>query len=179
MGNTGGRGGDERTARTRVVVAVIGVVVVAVYAALLAVESLVLDPLAAVPGASLAQIHAHLEGQGFHVRTDIAVVVGIAVVGVALAVGLASSLLVTRAPAHVLAAVLLAVVVMGAPMSWWSGFQLGMDVADGYGVGGADHTIWAGVLYATSAVALVALPFVLVVGQARHVRRTTGRTRAA
>ncbi|MBF4614253.1 hypothetical protein [Curtobacterium sp. VKM Ac-1376] len=165
--------------RTRVVVAVVGVSVVTLYAALLAVNALVLDPLGAVPGATLAEIDRHLDAQGFHVQTDIVVVIALASVGVVLAVVLSVLLLVTRAPTHVIAAVLLAVVVLGGPASFWSGFALGMDVADGFGTDGGDHTIWAGVLYVTSLVALVALPFVLVIGQARHVRRTTLRARAA
>jgi hypothetical protein len=165
--------------RTRIVVAVVGVLVVTLYAALLAVNALVLDPLAAVPGASLDEIHRHLDAQGFHVQTDIVVVIALASVGVVLAAGLSVLLLITRATAHVIATVLLAVVVMGGPASFWSGFALGMDVADAYGVGGGDHTIWAGVLYITSLVALIALPFVLVVGQAVHARRAALRAHAA
>ncbi|MBF4607957.1 hypothetical protein [Curtobacterium sp. VKM Ac-1393] len=164
---------------TRIVVGVVGTLVVALYATLLAVNALVLDPLGAVPGQSLAQIHAELTRQGFSVRTDTVIVIVVAAVGVLLAAGLSVLLLITRATAHVMATVLLAVVAFGAPSSFWSGFALGMDVADAYGVGGGDHTIWAGVLYVTSAVALVALPFVLVVGQAVHVRRAALRARAA
>lgn len=42
-----------------------------------------------------------------------------------------------------------------------------MDVADAYGIGGEDHTIWAGVLYATSFTAFLALA---VIALARLVR---------
>jgi len=156
--------------RTRIVVAVVGVLVVALYAALLAVNALVLDPLAAVPGATLAEIHGRLDAQGFHVQTDIVVVIALASVGVVLAAGLSVLLLVTRAPTHVIAAVLLAVVVLGGPASFWGGFALGMDVADGFGTDGGDHTIWAGVLYVTSLVALIAIPVVLVAGERRRGR---------
>lgn len=165
--------------RARIVVAVVGVLVVALYAALLALNALVLDPLAAVPGSTLPEIHAELTRQGFSVGTDIVVVIALAAVGVVLAAGLSVLLIVTRATAHVIAAVLLAVVVLGGPASFWSGFALGMDVADGYGVGGGDHSIWAGVLYVTSLLALIAIPVVLVVGQAAHVRRTAVRAHAA
>ena len=165
--------------RIRIVVAVVGVLVVALYAALLTVNALVLDPLTAVPGATLAEIHAELSEQGFAVGADIATVIGIAVVGVLFAAGLSVLLLITRARAHVIAAVLLAVVVMGTPMSFVAAIALGMDVADAYGVGGGDHTIWSGVLYVTSLVALIGIPVVLVVGQAAHVRRATLRAHAA
>ncbi|MFK4481400.1 hypothetical protein [Curtobacterium sp. AB7] len=163
--------------RTRIVVGVVGTLVVTLYAGLLALNALVLDPLGAVPGQSLAQIHAELTRQGFSVRTDTVIVIVVAAVGVLLAAGLSVLLLITRATAHVMAAVLLAVVAFGAPASFWSGFALGMDVADGYGIGGGDHTIWAGVLYVTSLVALIAVPVVLVVGQAVHVRRAALRAR--
>ena len=63
-------------------------------------------------------------------------------------------------------------------MSFVAAIQLGMDVADAYGVGGGDHTIWAGVLYVTSLVALIAIPVVLVVGESVHVRRAALRARA-
>ncbi len=165
--------------RARIVVAVVGVLVVALYAALLALNALVLDPLAAVPGSTLPEIHAELTRQGFSVGTDIATVVGIAVVGVLFAAGLSVLLIVTRATAHVIAAVLLAVLVFGTPMSFVAAIAMGMDVADGYGVGGGAHTIWAGVLYVTSLLALIAIPVVLVVGQAAHARRTALRAHAA
>lgn len=177
-GDDRGNAVDEQD-RTNRLVAGTGIAVVALYAALLAVQALVFDPLAAVPGASLGAIHAELERQGFAVGTDVAAVVGIAVVGVALASGLGSSLVVTRARPYVTAAVLLGVVALGGPMTWWSGFWLGMDVADAYGVGGGAHTAWAGVLLVTSAIALAAIPFVLVIGQAISARRTTHRSRAA
>lgn len=165
--------------RTRIVVGVVGTLVVTLYAGLLALNALVLDPLGAVPGQSLAQIHAELTRQGFSVRTDTVIVIVVAAVGVLLAAGLSVLLLITRATAHVMATVLLAVVAFGAPASFWSGFALGMDVADGYGIGGGAQTIWSGVLYVTSLVALIAVPVVLVVGQAVHVRRAALRARAA
>lgn len=164
--------------RTRIVIGVVGTLVVALYAGLLALNALVLDPLGAVPGQSLGAIYRHLDAQGYQVRTDTVIVIVVAAVGVVLAAGLSVLLLITRATAHVMAAVLLAVVAFGARAAFWSGFALGMDVADGYGIGGGDHTIWAGVLYVTSLVALIAVPVVLVVGQAVHVRRAALRARA-
>lgn len=165
--------------RTRIVVGVVGTLVVALYAGLLALNALVLDPLGAVPGQSLGAIYGHLDAQGYQVRTDVVAVLVIAAVGIALAVAVLIVTLVRRTTAHVAAAWLLAIVAAGAVQVFGSGFQLGMDVADGYGIGGEDHTIWAGVLYGTSLVALLAIPVVLVVGQAAHVRRAALRSRAA
>ncbi|WFR67283.1 hypothetical protein P9139_01310 [Curtobacterium flaccumfaciens] len=165
--------------RTRIVVVGVGVLAVIVYAALLAVQELVLDPLAAVPGTPLATIYAHLDGQGFDVRSDVVGVVVIASIGVVLAIVVAVVTLWRRAEAHFVAAWFLGVLAAGAVPAFAAGFQLGMDVADGYGISGEDHAIWAGVLYVTSAIALVAIPVVLVVGERRRARHATSATLVA
>lgn len=161
--------------RQRVGVSVVGVVVVAVYAGLMALQALVLDPLAAVPGKSLDAIHGHLERGGFDVAGDIRSVVVTAAVGVLLAVAVAVLGIVQRFEPVVIAVLFLALLVVGAPVTFGTGFALGMDVADGFGTGGASHTIWAGVLYGTSLAALVAIPLTLAV---TWLRRNGRRGRA-
>jgi hypothetical protein len=165
--------------RTRIVVAVVGVLVVTLYAALLAVQELVLDPLAAVPGTSLGAIHTHLERQGFDVRGDVVAVLVTASIGVVLSIVVATVTLRTRVGPHLVVAWMLGIIAAGAVPFFVAGFQLGMDVADGYGVGGGAHTVWAGVLLVTSAVALVAIPVVLVFGERCRAVRTTSRTLVA
>lgn len=162
--------------RTRFVVAGIGVLAVIAYAALLAVQELVLDPLAAVPGTPLGTIYAELDRKRFDVGGDVVGVVVIAAIGVALATVIAVVTLWKRVEVHFVAAWLLGVLAAGAVPAFAAGFQLGMDVADGYGVGGEDHTIWAGVLYVTSVIALVAIPVVLVVGERHRARLATSGT---
>lgn len=157
--------------RTRIVVAGVGVLVVAVYAALLVVVQLVLDPLAAVPGTALGAIYDHLAQQGFDVRGDVVAVVVTASVGVVLAVVVAVVTVWRRVESHFVTAWMLGVVAAGAVPFFVTGFQLGMDVADGYGVSGGAHTPWAGVLYLVSLAALVAIPVVLVVGERRRALR--------
>lgn len=165
--------------RTRIVVAGAGVLAVVAYAALLAVQELVLDPLAAVPGTPLAAIYAELDRQGFDVGGDVVGVVVIASIGVVLALVVAVVTLWRRVEAHFVAAWFLGILAAGAVPAFAAGFQLGMDVADGYGIGGEDHTIWAGVLYIASLVALVAIPVVLVVGERRRARLATSGTLVA
>jgi len=164
---------------TRNVVVGLGVLAVTAYAALLAVQELVLDPLAALPGTPLATIYAHLDGQGFDVRSDVVGVLVIAAIGVVLAVVVAVVTLWRRVEGHFVAAWFLGILAAGAVPAFAAGFQLGMDVADGYGVGGQDHTVWAGVLYVTSLVALVAIPFVIVLGERRRALLATSGTSAA
>ena len=136
--------------RSRILLAVGGVLLVAAYAALMAVESLVLDPLAAVPGATLGEIHARLASAGEDAGVEIAWVIGTASVGVVLAVAAAIIGLWKRFSLSTMAMIFLAVVAAGAVPAFLDGFRLGMDIADTYGVGGGAHTIWAGVLYLTS-----------------------------
>jgi hypothetical protein len=153
------------------IVAGVGVLVVAVYATLLVVVQLVLDPLAAVPGTPLGAIYDHLEQQGFDTCGDVVAVVVTASVGVVLAVVVAVVTVWRRVGSHFVTAWMLGLVAAGAVPFFVTGFQLGMDVADGYGVSGAAHTPWAGVLYLVSLAALVAVPVVLVVGERRRALR--------
>ncbi|ARC56961.1 hypothetical protein AS850_07700 [Frondihabitans sp. 762G35] len=146
--------------KQRTTVAVLGVVVVAVYAAVMACEALVLDPLAAVPGETLGRIHAHLRADGMDVTADIVTVIAQAVIGLALAAVVAIVGLVRRASPVVMGTWFLAIIAVGGFVAFGTGFALGMDVADSYGVGGEDHTLWAGVLYLTSLTAFLGLVFV-------------------
>lgn len=166
MGNTGGR--------ARIVVAVVGVVVVAAYAALLAVNALVLDPLGAVPGRSLEQIYARVD-VGNDVAQDVVGVLVVAGIGVGLALTAAVVGLASRLPTTTIAVLHLGILAAGALATFQSGFWLGMDVADSWPTDGAAHTIWSGVLYLTSLAALIAIPAVLV-GAAVRTRTRTRNT---
>lgn len=148
--------------RNRVLLSLLGILVVGAYAALMAYESLVLDPRAAVPGASLQEIHSHLTESGMNVKADIAAVIRTSVIGVGLAVVAAAVGIWRRVSLPTLAIMFLAVVAAGAVPAFLNGFALGMDVADAYGVGGGAHTIWPGVLYVTSLAALVTLVVLIV-----------------
>ena len=158
----------------RGIVAATGVGVVAAYAALMAVESLVLDPLAAVPGQSLAQIHNYLAHAGMDVAADIWSVLIFSAVGVVLAVVASFVGLHMKVAAPGLAIAFLGILAMGAVVTFGNGFGLGMDVADAYGIGGGDHTIWAGVLYITSLIAAVAIPVVAIAAAKRRTQLRTG-----
>lgn len=142
--------------RTVLLISVLGTVSVVVYAGLAALQILVLNPLAARPGASLAQIHADMAAMNEAPGT--AMTLAILGLGVALAVMLLV-LLVRRADATPVAALLgyLSVIVMGAPAYFIASFGPGMALADTYGIGGADYSRWALPLYAASLAALVAI----------------------
>ena len=147
----------------RVVVAIGGVTVVALYATLMAVQALVLDPLAAMPGLTMDQIHADVRESGGRVGWNIAIVIITAAFGVGLAVIAGVFGQWKRLSPLVEASIFLGIVTLGAVANFYSGFALRMDVADAYGISGRDYTVWPGVLYVTSLVALVALIPVLVI----------------
>ncbi len=92
-------------------------------------------------------------------------------IGVLLAVGVAVIGLRRWVPVPVVAVMHLGLLALGAAATFQSGFFLGMDVADAYGVGGGDHGPSGPVLLGTSLVALVAIPVVLLATMVRTLRR--------
>jgi hypothetical protein len=157
--------------RPPVILATVGLAVIAAVAVLMAVNALVLDPLAAVPGHSLGEVYDELRRQHFTVGVDIAQTIAAAAVGVVLAAAVAAIGIRGALPQFVVAALFQALLVLAAPVNFMLGFALGMDVADAFMTTGGDHTAWPTLVYVPSAAALVALPIVLLVGTRRAVRR--------
>ncbi len=160
-----------RSSRAALATAMAGTVVVAAYAALAAVQMLVLNPLAAVPGRTLSQIHAEMAAAGESPGTaGVLVVLG---VGVALAV---AGVVVVRRGAAATATVAIGYLVLlalGAPAYFLASFGPGVSLADTYFISGGDHAPWAKPLYAVSLVALVAIAFLTVGRLARRTAPTT------
>lgn len=158
--------------RRPLVVAVVGTVVVVAYALLAAVQILVLNPLAAVPGAELSQIYADVSAVGESMGAPL-VLAGLAV-GPVVAVGL---LLRTRrrpdGEARIVAVQYLALVALGAFGYFWASFGPGMALADTYGISGGDHSPWATPLQAVSGVAFVVF-LMQAPGAVSMARRTRG-----
>ena len=157
------------TPRTPLVIAAIGTAAVAAYAAWAAVQILVLNPLAAMPGRSLAEIHADMDAAGQGV--SIASTIGLLAVGVVLAIA-ALAVVIGRPgiPARAVAAVYLALLIAGALGYWFAAFSWGMSLADTYGISGGDHSPWARPLYAVSVAALAGL---VAVGVTAGTKRPT------
>jgi len=147
----------------RLVIAATGIIAVAMYSALLAVQALVLDPLAAVPGLSLDEIYADLREAGANLTLDTVLVTIIAAIGPLLAIVAAVIGLWKRLPPLTMLAFFLVILALGGGATFYSGFAVGMDVADTYMTTGGDHSGWDGVLYIISLGALIALIPVLVI----------------
>ncbi|MBO9627155.1 MAG: hypothetical protein J7484_12370 [Microbacterium sp.] len=155
--------------RPAILVSVVGVVAVALYAAMAAVQILVLNPLAAVPGRTLLEIRAGMSDAGE--RIDVGMVLGILAVGVVIALVVAGLMIAARTPAVATAMPFLVVLVLGAPAYFFASFGPGMGLADAYGISGADYSPWAWPLYGVSVAAFVTF-VVLAVMSARTAPRT-------
>lgn len=161
------------TDTTRAVVAVSGAVAVAAYAALLALDQLVLDPLTLVPGTSLTRISGEVAAHGNAVVPDVVGVLVIAGIGIALGIGVAAAGLRRVLPTHVIAVLHLGVLVLGALATFPTSFLFVMDVLDSFPTT-HDHSPWMRVLWLTSLLSLVAIPAVLF---GEMVRTLHGSTR--
>ncbi|MEJ1087892.1 hypothetical protein WDU99_06135 [Microbacterium sp. Mu-80] len=136
---------------SRNVVCMAGVIAVALYAAWAAVQILVLNPLAAVPGASLAEVYAEMAAVGERMPvTGVLVFLGI---GVVIAVVVAVLSIRSRLDATVTALLFASVLALGVPAYFLASFGPGMSVADAFMVSGADLTPWAAPLYIVSLLA--------------------------
>lgn len=147
-------------------IALVGTTLVVLYAAFAALQILVLNPLAAVPGRSLAEIQADMAAAG----EPTGAVPAFIVLGIGVALALAFLVVVfwrgeARPGAALLGYALL--LACGAPAYFFASFGAGMSLADTYGISGGDHAPWAKVLYVVSAAALV----VGAVSAARGTRR--------
>ncbi len=137
------------------VVVVIGCGTVILYAVLAALQILVVNPLAAVPGAGLSEIYGGISqaGESPGIPLTLTVLGG----GIVLALALAALLLRNRATTPVAAALgYLTMLALGAPALFIASFPAGMAVADTFLVSGGDHSGWSTALYLFSTVALIA-----------------------
>ena len=137
-----------------------GFLVVAGYAVFGAVHVLVWNPLAAVPSATLAQIHAEMDWANESLATPL--VMTWTVMGILLAAGVLAASLTRKISAARATTLNLLLIVLGAPSLMFASFPAGMGIADTFGISGGDYAPWGGLLYVTSAVALVLLAIQMV-----------------
>lgn len=155
-----------RTRRQTLWISIAGVLAVTAYAALAAVQILVLNPLAAAPGLTLDEIGAEMASAGEGLgQGAMFFILGI---GVVLAVVLAVVSLGRNAQPLVPTIGFLVLLMLGAIGYFAASFGAGMGLADTFGISGADYSPWARPLYAVSALSGVAL---VVVGVMVAVRQ--------
>ena len=144
------------TRSLRTLIAVLGTAGVTAYAVTLVLQISVWNPLAAVPGLTLAEIDAQAAARGETVFTPAPWV--FAGIGVALAVGvLILAILAKGTSTALVVAAYLAILVGGAPAYFTASFGPGMALADAFGIGGGDHAAGGSVLMLVSGAAATAL----------------------
>ncbi|MDP9983722.1 hypothetical protein J2W14_003145 [Pseudarthrobacter oxydans] len=150
--------------RRAVIAAGIGSAALAAYSIAGAFQTLVWNPLAAVPGATLGEIYAALDDADESLGAPR--VIAWSVVGVALAaVALIAAILAKAPRASCVIAGYLALIVLAAPSHWFVAFTGGMGIADAFATSGGDHAPWGGLLYTASGLALLALVGMAVQGK--------------
>ncbi|MDB5243809.1 MAG: hypothetical protein JWP57_4435 [Spirosoma sp.] len=156
-------GNREISRRKRAVwTAFVGFLVVSAYAVAGTIQTLVWNPLAAVPGATLKEIHAGLDKANESLSAPV-VIVG-ALIGVRLAaLVLICAVQQSDLPVQKVVVVDLLLLVLAAPSHWCAAFPAGMGIADAFATHGGDHAPWGMALYAVSAMALAALSVVAMV----------------
>lgn len=152
----------------------LGPVLVACYATVMVLTILVLEPLAAMPGLTQAEIAAALAAAGVSVAGKVPFLVGWAALGVGLSVAACAVALRRRMAPDRAVTAQLAVLALGAPAYFWASFDMGMDLADTFGITGGVHSAVPPVLYAVSGWALVALVALQVSRVVRWVRARRG-----
>lgn len=144
--------GRRRTAAT----AIAGTAVTIAYAYLAVLQILVLNPLAAVPGAGLEQIWADLAAANESLGVP-GVLLGMTVGPVVALTLLVHALWGTDPSPRNVATAYLALLAFGAPAYFVASLGAGMALADTYGISGGDHSPWAQLLHATSGIAFLGL----------------------
>ena len=155
----------KRMPRHTLWISIAGVLAVAAYAALAAVQILVLNPLAAAPGLTLDEIRAEMTAAGESLgHGGVFLILG---VGVVLAIVVAVASLLAKAPPIVPGMSFLGLLMFGVFGYFVASFGAGMGLADTFGIGGADYSPWARPLYVVSALSAI---LVVVAGIVMAVR---------
>ena len=159
--------------KARAALLVAGPVVVTCYAAAMVLLITVWDPIAAMPSMSYREIVNTLSAAGVDVIAEYWVLSMWGALGAVIAVVLSVLCAKLHLSAWGVIRWQLAVLAAGAPAYFIASFPLGMGVADTFGVSGAPHTPWTGLLYLVSAAAFVTLVAGAVAQMFREAKRST------
>lgn len=123
--------------RPAAMLAIAGVLVVAAYSCLGALQILVLNPLAAMPGLTLGEIHAQLAAAGEALSP--APVLTFVVLGMILAGSVAAyAFMASSASPAGVTMFFLAILALGTPAYFAASFSAGMALADTFAISGGD-----------------------------------------
>lgn len=154
------QGGSAQKGRA-ICAAVLGSAALVAYSIAGAFQTLVWNPLAAAPGATLGEIHRAMNEAGESLGAPR--VFAWCAVGVALAAaGMIGTVRADTPRTGQVASIYLAFLVLAAPAHMFVAFTGGMGLADTFATSGGDHAPWGALLYLASGTALVALAGIAV-----------------
>lgn len=130
------------------------------YAVVGVFQILVWNPMAAVPGATLDEIHAVMDRANESLSAPVVLVW--AATGTLLAAAVLIATLKQSISIKVTTVLYLLLLALGAPSHMMASFPAGMGIADAFATSGGDHAPWGVMLYIISALAFLALPVVAV-----------------
>lgn len=146
----------DRQQRRVMPIVLVGVLVAAAYAWIGAMQILIWNPMAAVPGMTLDEIKAAMSAAD-EPLAEASVYVWAAIgVCLALAVGICGVLKVPDLP-WTIARWFLVILILGTPTYFFASFSPGMSIADAFATSGGDHAPWSRILYGVSLLALIIL----------------------
>ncbi|MET3370508.1 UNVERIFIED_CONTAM: hypothetical protein ABIE34_003783 [Jeotgalibacillus campisalis] len=149
------------TQSSRVMVSILGLLAITAYALCAALQILVWNPLSAVPGATLNEIHEGLARRNESI--SLAAVVTWSSIGSvlgALVVLLTARRVISRM--RTVAILQLLILVLGAPIYFFASFSPGMALADAFFISGGDYSPWGRLLYLVSGTALTGMLIVMI-----------------
>ncbi|WP_299169503.1 hypothetical protein [uncultured Arthrobacter sp.] len=146
----------DRQQRRVMPIVLVGVLVTAAYAWAGAMQILVWNPMAAVPGMTLDEIKAAMLAANEPLAEAHVYVWAAIGFSLALAVGIYGVLKVPDRP-WTIARWFLVILVLGTPTYFFASFNPGMSIADAFATSGGDHAPWSRILYGISLLALITL----------------------
>lgn len=130
----------------------VGVLTTAAYALIGALQILVWNPMAAVPGMSLQEIKTAMSSANEPLVEAPVYVWALAGPVLALAVGTFSIMKFPDLP-WTIARFFLLIIMLGTPTYYFFSFSPGMSIADAFATTGGDHAPWSRILYGMSLLA--------------------------
>jgi hypothetical protein len=149
----------------------IGFLLVVTYAVVGAFQVLVWNPMAAVHGATLEEIRADMERANESLAAPL--VSAWAITGTLLAAAVLIAAMRPSVSVKTIIVLNLLLLVLGAPSLWFVSFPAGMGIADTFATTGGDHAPWGSALYIVSAMALVALIFIVIRRKGKATTRSS------
>ena len=146
----------DKQQRHVVPIVLVGVLITAAYALIGALQILIWNPMAAVPGMSLQEIKTAMSSANEPLVEAPVYLWAVAGPVLALTVGTFSIMKFPDLP-WTITRFFLIIIMLGMPTYYFFSFSPGMSIADAFATTGGDHAPWSRILYGISLLALFLL----------------------